>query len=308
MEVYSNVATDGDSRIFGVDSMQQSSVQQYKTCSALTADNLKACAAVSPFVDFRCNANALMLSQSSTASSVTFDSSMRMDLESPRKNHQHRSGTIFDSVCFISDANNDNHSSVSMESPMRNCSMSLEPARKKARNEGAFGGLNATLTTGGMVVDPSNQVELKATKQCRCHVCGQEAKNYLVATPKSATAADSTSGLSNLLPVKPKAPKSQSLLNYFPKCKVSTKKPATFQHVEKLVFSPDENNPIKCHYCDKTTCSSCSRPCERCSRDFCTFCSKVDYRGVVEKVLCFECFNDENIERSYGSDVDMMDL
>lgn len=71
----------------------------------------------------------------------------------------------------------------------------------------------------------------------------------------------------------------------------------------------------RCRYCDKPTCVTCTRQCEQCERWFCTFCSKVNYADVVERILCFEC--DEEVARSDGrrdiagcddDDVDMMDL
>jgi len=245
-----------------------------------------------------------MLSQSSSGSSVTFDSGM--ELESPQNQHRRNVDTIFD-VCFITDANNDNHSSVSMESPMRNCSMSFEPARKKPRSEGAFGGLSVAVSH-----ENNASVQPIHATQCCCHVCGSAAVD-VAATPKSATSFNDVSGekIHMLNPSKPKIRKSHSLLNYFPS-KLSKKPAAAVKPVNNVAncTALTGKDQINCNYCDKSTCSSCVRPCERCGCNFCTFCSKVDYGGVVEKIFCFECVNDTNTERneSFGSDVDMMDL
>eukprot|EP00956_Cyclotella_meneghiniana_P017791 scaffold29266_cov70-Cyclotella_meneghiniana.AAC.2 len=229
-----------------------------------------------------------------------------MELESPQNQHRRNVDTIFD-VCFITDANNDNHSSVSMESPMRNCSMSFEPARKKPRSEGAFGGLSVAVSH-----ENNAPVQPIHARQCCCHVCGSAAVDE-AATPKSATSFNDVSGEKThmLTPSKPKIRKSHSLLNYFPS-KLSKKPAAAVKPVNNVAncTALPGKDQINCNYCDKSTCSSCVRPCERCGCNFCTFCSKVDYGGVVEKIFCFECVNDTNTERneSFGSDVDMMDL
>ena len=51
-----------------------------------------------------------------------------------------------------------------------------------------------------------------------------------------------------------------------------------------------------CRYCDRPTCknnnnnnSSCSKQCEECQHNFCSFCCKVNYDGIYEKTVCFEC-------------------
>ena len=180
--------------------------------------------------------------------------------------------------------------------------MSLEPVRKKARGEGNFGG-----TPGGTVPDVSVTKQTITPKKCCCHVCGKDAVDS-ISTPKAAPIADSIFFQNNLTPEKPKMQKSNSLLNYFPKSKVSTKKTTAPAKSATNKLHSNDHNPISCHYCDKATCSSCTRSCERCSRDFCTFCSKVDYRGVVEKIMCFECVHELEFEENAGSDVDMMDL
>ena len=83
------------------------------------------------------------------------------------------------------------------------------------------------------------------------------------------------------------------------------------------VHRGNETSLSPCRYCDKPTCLACSRKCEICQSSFCTFCSKVDYGGVVERILCFEC--DEVESRACGDankrsgdsedwDCDMMDL
>ena len=301
MENYSDEVIDGGSQSIYGESAQQQPIMHNTYPSQLATNNIKTCTAVSPFLDFRRN-SSVMLSQSSTVSSETFDSLIRMDFEtSPTKTiQQHHS--------CISDANNDNHSSVSMGSPTWNCSINLEPARKRARNEGEFGGTSGKLPERGMVCDASVK-DPKAKKLCCCHVCGNNATYYSVML--NSMGVDPASSQGSLTPMKPKVPKSHSLLNYFHKSKVPTKRTALFKSSISGVTEPSllkHDDPINCQYCDKPTCSYCTRQCEHCSRDFCTFCSKVDYGGVTEKILCFECVHDREAQRFFTDDVIMMDL
>ena len=58
-----------------------------------------------------------------------------------------------------------------------------------------------------------------------------------------------------------------------------------------------------CSYCDRPACNSCMRTCEgECNLRYCTFCSKINYDGPVERVFCFNC-HDCECEES-GSDGD----
>lgn len=347
MEDFSESPTDGDSQYhYCLQSALQSQFppRELKAFdSSLTTVHLPTAgiAAVSPFfdkgfdshlstynnTDAEClrNKNTLMLSQSSTASSLTFasnnatdSSSFRMDFESIPGNHweqRHHSGTIFDSrICFMTDSNHDAHSSVSMESPMGSCCMNFEPVRKKPR-------LNGFDESPAVIVSKSGGIETEVVgnpggQQCYCHVCGLAASKS--DSNKSAKAGHQSSGQNhNLDSVKPKSPKFHSLLTYFPKSGGSQKisKPyscATLSHPAKMtpVQQHEIPTPITCGYCDKPTCFTCTRPCERCSHNYCTFCSKVDYGGPDEKIFCFDCFDEVERERSLGGmsgDVDMMD-
>ncbi|KAL3805365.1 hypothetical protein HJC23_009072 [Cyclotella cryptica] len=351
MEDFSDGATDGASEChYGLESAKQLQLppRELKAFdSSLTMVNLPMAgiAAVSPFFDkgfvshpstfnfddaeYRANNNTLMLSQSSTASSLTFasnnatdSSSFRMDFESiPGNNCQQQplSGAIFDSgICFITDSNHDTHSSVSMESPMRGCSMNLEPVRKKARLDAFGGSPTVALSIDG--VRDTQDGGRPVGQQCCCHVCGRTASES--EQNKPAEAGKQMSGHSqNLMSAKPKAPKFHTLLSYFPKSGGSKKTSQSFNpfsdstcsHPSKIMTSARQKEvsiPITCRYCDKPTCFTCTRPCERCSHNYCTFCSKVDYGGLDEKIFCFDCCDDVERERLCGmpGDVDMMDL
>jgi hypothetical protein len=333
MEDYSE-STDGPECYYGLDSGKP-----HFQPPSLTASNLQmACATVSPFIDKVFDShpstannddynssNALMLSQSSMASSLTFasnnatdSSSVRMDLESPHGGlpQQNRSGAIF-SVSFVTDSNHDNHSSVSMESPVRmGSAMSLEPARKKARFHADFGGATSAIPkrNGGMDVESNvnNRCSVIAGKRGCCHVCGNPADVVEVKShTHSSTGLTSQSSTS----ANPKTPKSHSLFNYFSKSGGTTvKKGSQLKPSANSLMSNKLSNEkaiLSCRYCDKPTCATCTRPCEKCSHNYCLFCSKIDYGGLVEKNMCFDCFDEENGTvgaGGHGGDVDMMDL
>lgn len=70
-------------------------------------------------------------------------------------------------------------------------------------------------------------------------------------------------------------------------------------------FKESNQKPLlpPCRYCDRPTCRnnpSCIKQCEECQHNFCSFCCKVNYTGVYEKTVCFEC--DELIMLSHCCD------
>jgi len=60
----------------------------------------------------------------------------------------------------------------------------------------------------------------------------------------------------------------------------SMKLPLALDHLNKL---------SSCNYCDKLACVSCTRTCGRCTGQFCTFCSTINYDGPVERTFCSDC-------------------
>ena len=60
----------------------------------------------------------------------------------------------------------------------------------------------------------------------------------------------------------------------------SMKRPLALDHFNKL---------SSCTYCDKLACVSCTRTCGRCTGQFCTFCSTINYDGPVERTFCSDC-------------------
>ena len=143
-----------------------------------------------------------------------------------------------------------------------------------------------------------------------CHVCSEEdSANNTSSSVASSPAASFDATTNETMAV----PKSHSLLNFFQ----STKK-QTGSHPQKLPASNFGNNQqhnigapptsrqndinkslssnlSPCRYCDKPTCSSCTRQCEMCQYHFCTFCTKVDYdSSITERILCFDCDTGNN--------------
>eukprot|EP00574_Skeletonema_japonicum_P003571 CAMPEP_0201714026 /NCGR_PEP_ID=MMETSP0593-20130828/656_1 /ASSEMBLY_ACC=CAM_ASM_000672 /TAXON_ID=267983 /ORGANISM="Skeletonema japonicum, Strain CCMP2506" /LENGTH=399 /DNA_ID=CAMNT_0048203251 /DNA_START=129 /DNA_END=1328 /DNA_ORIENTATION=- len=66
-------------------------------------------------------------------------------------------------------------------------------------------------------------------------------------------------------------------------------------HQTTITTSPSDNDNLHlppCRYCDRPTCNnnpSCIKQCEECQHNFCSFCCKVNYDGMYEKTVCFEC-------------------
>ena len=127
--------------------------------------------------------------------------------------------------------------------------------------------------------DPGKEVPLSRLRKCR-----PDGKR-----PTNRTGAKRT--------------KSHSLLDYFSKSNIFTKKA---QQPLPEPYDAHARKNATCRYCDKDMCTSCTRPCESCHNDYCTFCSRVDYGGVVERNLCFDCLEERN--NGGEGDVDMMDL
>eukprot|EP01082_Thalassiosira_pseudonana_P000054 g338.t1 g338 contig1:815642-817105(-) len=307
--------------------------------------------------------DALMLSQTSTTSSLTFasnnatdSSSVLMDLESNHSGFERdfrstaNSNTTNPNFSFSFHMNSDGQSSESMDSPMRCYHYCLSPPPKRARLDygrrqeegGAAVAMQQPMPTCKTIL-PSD-ITTSGDNGCCCHVCGApplgggnvNTTMYAVSNPRpdaasevNAFAVHNNNDINAQPCSKTRKSKSQSLLSFFPRSATSNKKQSAVESIAPMMMSQTSiettnnagtsssinpptntttnatnNNIISCRYCDKPTCiQSCSRQCEQCSNRFCTFCSKVDYGEVVERIVCFECE-----ELLVGEDVDMMDM
>ena len=119
----------------------------------------------------------------------------------------------------------------------------------------------------------------------------------------------------------PATPRSHSLLAYFQptssKRHTSKSQGAPVTNNSSELHSSAPSNLFPCRYCDKPTCSACTRQCELCQHRFCTFCTKIDYESsITERIMCFECAEDHVGDGcSHGmrggkaiDDCDMMEL
>ena len=83
----------------------------------------------------------------------------------------------------------------------------------------------------------------------------------------------------------------------------SSLSPSSSSQQHKVLQSTNTPHLPPCRYCDRPTCRnnpSCIKQCEECQHNFCSFCCKVNYMGVYEKTVCFEC--DELIMLSHCCD------
>lgn len=73
---------------------------------------------------------------------------------------------------------------------------------------------------------------------------------------------------------------------------------------DDVFFHSSSSTKVECAYCDRPVCHSCRRACEGgCHAYYCTFCSYIDYQGVVERVFCFACREDEVVsDEKYSMD------
>lgn len=130
--------------------------------------------------------------------------------------------------------------------------------------------------------------------RCTCHVCKSNIQTKL---EQNITLVSSRNTQATA-PVKQK----NSLLAYFqhPKSVQNGETGTSFRtkHNEKQM-DPGQSHfgesSHLCSYCDRPACSDCTRQCEgECKAFFCTFCSRVDYEGVRERIFCFHCKDEDN--------------
>lgn len=66
---------------------------------------------------------------------------------------------------------------------------------------------------------------------------------------------------------------------------------STFHH--QTPFGNKENYCSPCDFCDKSTCSSCLKRCEKCNNYFCGICSTSNYDQRYERTFCLSCNTSE---------------
>ena len=179
-------------------------------------------------------------------------------------------------------------------------------------------------------IGTTNENEKQSCGRICCHVCHKSSSdsnvsdaNTEIVSFKVENSAPSATNGSAAKSSKDSKPKSNSLLSYFrPSSKKQTLPQSQFEpklhsnqahsscsiptNQQSRTSNPSNLNP--CRYCDKPTCVTCTRHCESCERWFCTFCSKVNYGGIVERILCFECDELADSAAPEDEDIDMMDL
>ena len=153
------------------------------------------------------------------------------------------------------------------------------------------GGNNAMVTA-------TKRNDTSCSSAVYCHVCGGQGDG---ATKQCGLKNDCSSYNSNnsrgnrsiasYFKVTKKQPSTSSSKMPSQSSQQNSKKPST-QH---MAATSTNNNDIShlpsCRYCDRPTCSnpSCTKQCEECQQNFCSFCCKVNYDGMYEKTVCFEC-------------------
>mmetsp|Transcript_21632 Transcript_21632/g.45732 ORF Transcript_21632/g.45732 Transcript_21632/m.45732 type:complete len:413 (+) Transcript_21632:105-1343(+) len=153
-----------------------------------------------------------------------------------------------------------------------------------------------------------------------CHVCSlEETSNSSKHQSNNNASLCHYQGHASNAPM-PSTPRSRSLLTYFQPTKRQATSSALHPHQKSQASMNNshgiaQSNLSPCRYCDKPTCATCTRQCERCQHRFCTFCTKIDYESsVAEQIMCFEC--DEYVRNRSGmiggskgdGDCDMMDF
>ena len=135
---------------------------------------------------------------------------------------------------------------------------------------------------------------------CTCHVCKTNIPTKLKQaekmTPTSCRNAQATASAL----VKQK----NSLLAYFQHSKPLQNRENGTSFLTKeneKYMNPGQSHcgglSHLCSYCDRPACSDCTRQCEgECKAFFCTFCSRVNYEGVRERIFCFHCEDEESSE------------
>ena len=176
--------------------------------------------------------------------------------------------------------------------------------------------VDVPLTTMSKMKDVASSPKTSQSSCC-CHVCGGTGGDAAVEDVmcEDMGSSSNNSGGSNCA--------SRSIASYFQvtkkhssmkfdpisssSCssrKVTSSLPSQQHKVLKNTNTPHQQSLLPpCRYCDRPTCRnnpSCIKQCEECQHNFCSFCCKVNYTGIYEKTVCFEC--DELIMLSHCCD------
>jgi hypothetical protein len=140
---------------------------------------------------------------------------------------------------------------------------------------------------------PSDSVSKALEQSCKCHVC-QAPASQIQSQIMTHEAAKDTNGRQMKLNATSLPKQKNSLLSYFNPTKAIQN--PTAPSMDSRKFQPVSMEPSlsSCAYCDRPACASCIRSCEGgCNEGYCTFCSRIDYEGIQERIFCFSC-QDEN--------------
>eukprot|EP00984_Skeletonema_dohrnii_P002892 scaffold981_cov70-Skeletonema_dohrnii-CCMP3373.AAC.2 len=153
------------------------------------------------------------------------------------------------------------------------------------------GGNNASsLTTKNDASYSSSGVEC-------CHVCGGQGdgattngarKGCAIGSSSSSSGSRASRSIASYFQVT----KKQSLSSKLPSQPSASSRKAFPQHATTKPNNNNNHHLPPCRYCDRPTCNnnpSCIKQCEECQHNFCSFCCKVNYDGMYEKTVCFEC-------------------
>lgn len=137
----------------------------------------------------------------------------------------------------------------------------------------------------------------------KCYVCqsqGEKTSSFFSSVSSNETSKSNCDGGDE-----GKRKQKNSLLSYFRT--TTTRSPPSVLHpsVVKERFSPTTSMTLEtCHYCDRLSCSTCRRTCERCAKGYCTFCSTINYDRPVERMFCLDC--EQSLDVGGGGDEDVM--
>jgi len=131
-----------------------------------------------------------------------------------------------------------------------------------------------------------------------CHVCGGQGDSATTNGAKKGCAiGDNRSGggscASRSIASYFQVTKKQSSSSKLPPQPSASSRKTSSQHATTTTPNKNNNHHLPpCRYCDRPTCNnnpSCIKQCEECQHNFCSFCCKVNYDGMYEKTVCFEC-------------------
>ena len=140
---------------------------------------------------------------------------------------------------------------------------------------------------------PPGPVSKALDQSCKCHVC-QAPASQIQSQIMTHEATKDTNERQIKLNATSLPKQKNSLLSYFNPTKVVRNPTAPTMDSRKCQPVSMKPSLLSCAYCDRSACASCMRSCEGgCNESYCTFCSRIDYEGIQERIFCFGC-HDEN--------------